>query len=321
MRRCLVVSSIVFLVAMLQSCAHTPATPSVSRISPDLPWPPNPVPHIPFLDYLPETSSTIRFAVTITDPEQRFGPYGPQIADITRAAAAQWGALLQGDGEIHIEVYAERNTATAHTASTYSAFVHASGLSNVYQQGMTSKLNGGPDANGDGPDLRIGLNPGYLHNDLWLDPKPFERTEPVPAHLVDAVSVMIHEIGHAVAMTGWLGPDFVDHPTNFLSTYDRHVRYDGKYWWFDGPRTKALLGGNALPLHGTIISHYANPLPGPGAKELAGGIMCGLAFRRGHRYNLSLLEAAILDDCSVPLKGWVQEKLERNAPAMPQSGR
>jgi hypothetical protein len=116
------------------------------------------------------------------------------------------------------------------------------------------------------------------------------------------MSVLLHELGHALAFNGWIDPATGRLPGNFVSTYDRHVRFDGHDFFFTGANAVRLWGG-PVPLARTHNNyHHVCETPTGRDAPLKGDLMNGIVMQYGHRYDITLLDLAILRDCDVPLK-------------------
>ncbi len=148
-----------------------------------------------------------------------------------------------------------------------------------------------------------------LANDLWFDPDPLLRNtdnaDPIPTDKVDAYSVFLHELEHAFAFNGnrdgitGVLPASAD---NVESTFDQYIAADNSgNLFFTGPHAKALYGGN-VPLTFADAFHVGNRAPRPGT-NIADDLMNGVGFVRGHRYDISALDLAMLTDAGVPIIG------------------
>lgn len=177
----------------------------------------------------------------------------------------------------------------------------AAGERTIYEQGMVHELRTGRDPNGVDSDVLIVLHPDYLST-FWLDPDPRCRTAPVPPDKLDAVTVFLHELGHAIAFNGWLDPSDGSLDGDALSTYDRHVRLTGSDFVFTGPNATRLYG-DPVPLARTRNNyhHVGDSLRGAD-DPLADDLMNGVRFQHGRRYAISALDLAMLADASVPVK-------------------
>lgn len=219
-----------------------------------------------------------------------------QIVDHVGAALADWGRYVVGDAKIDVEVQVTDSVVAAAASSRASSYMGMqSGLS-VYGSGMAAKINQGVDVNGDTPDIEILLNPTYLHSDLWFDPEPFSRQDLVPLDKVDAMSLFIHEVGHALAFNGWGNHVDGTLPANYASTWDINTHFDGANLYFAGALAEHIYGG-AVPVTVGNNYHIGNAT-GPGG-DLVPDIMNGVAFYRGHRYEISPLDVAMIQDMGV----------------------
>ncbi len=219
-----------------------------------------------------------------------------QIVDHVGAALADWGRFVAGSAKIDVEVQLTDSVVAAAASSRASSYMGMqSGLS-VYGSGMAAKINQGVDVNGDTPDIEILLNPTYLHNDLWFDPEPFSRQDLVPLDKVDAMSLFIHEVGHALAFNGWGNHVDGTLPADYASTWDINTHFEGANLYFGGALAEQIYGG-AVPVTAGNNYHIGNP-NGPGG-DLLPDIMNGVAFYRGYRYDISPLDVAMIQDMGV----------------------
>ena len=170
----------------------------------------------------------------------------------------------------------------------------------IYHQGAAAEIRDGVDPNGAEPDIEIVFGPDYLRNELWFDPNPAARTAPVPTDRTDAVSVVLHELGHAIGFNGWRDLTTGQLPPTYGSTYDAWSFnwYDDVYFY--GPRATAVYGGY-VPLTRGNWPHLGNRdgLPGD---DLLFDLMNGVNFYRGYRFDVSPLDVAVLADLGLPLQ-------------------
>ena len=86
------------------------------------------------------------------------------------------------------------------------------------------------------------------------------------------------------------------------SSYDRHVRYDGKNFFFVGPQA-VKLWGKPIPLARTNNNyHHVCETPTGRDALLKVDLMNGIVMQYGQRYYITLLDLAILHDCGIPMK-------------------
>ncbi|QDV33385.1 hypothetical protein [Tautonia plasticadhaerens] len=188
---------------------------------------------------------------------------------------------------------------TANGGSVTSSFVGNDGTYNVFEQGAVAEIRDGVDPNGASHDIQFTFGTAYLVDELWFDPDPSSRTDPVPSNRTDAVSVLLHEFGHALGFNG--RRDLFDGslPGNYQSTRDALTTFDGSDFFFVGALAMDLYGGPVPLTYGNIF-HLGNPAPRPG-DDLIGDLMNGVVYYRGTRYGISDLDLAILSDIGVPI--------------------
>jgi hypothetical protein len=254
-------------------------------------------------------------------------------------AGRLWVAPLEIGGARSIEVLVAIDDTILYSngASVTTAFVGTVGGRDTFEQGAAHELRTGTDPNGATPDIRININTTYLRNELWFDPNPVFRVFPVPQDRTDAMSVMLHELGHALAYNGWADGQGVPPPT-FWSTFDQWIA-PGAPSLFMGPAVVAHWGtvpdlttGNihhwanasALPrskraAHPPIVFVNGAPVPmhgcdGPVPMDVSSAhargnlppglvyeLMNGVVFYRGSRYDISALDIAALRDAGLPV--------------------
>ena len=166
---------------------------------------------------------------------------------------------------------------------------------------MAFELRTGDDPNGPQPDVLVQLSPEYVTDELWFDPDPNRRTAPVDPGRTDAVSVLLHEIGHALGFSGWIDQVTGEFPSNFQSLFDSNIVRDGEDFFFIGEQAQRQYGG-PVPLTFGNPGHLGNESPRPGG-QLVSDVMNGITLFRGTRYSVSQLDLAILQDLGLPVTG------------------
>jgi hypothetical protein len=243
----------------------------------------------------------IVYNVTFDDPAGTFAPFYDQIRTHTLAAGARWDAFLCGSANLDVVIRFDNAIPTATGRSATSFFVRNNGVMDVFEQGAAGELRTGIDPNGADPDIEFTFGSNYLQNELWFDPDPVARTAAVPTDRTDAVSVLLHEFGHAFALNGWRDGTTGALPGTYGSTFDEWTIFDGTNFFFEGPLAQGVYGG-PVPLTFGNIFHLGNNLPRPG-DDLIPDLMNGVVFERGTRYDVSPLDIAIFADvgiCIVP---------------------
>jgi hypothetical protein len=184
------------------------------------------------------------------------------LASHLQEAGAQWAAVLElsGPRSIEVEVVINNVAPRAGGASVTTAFVGVVAGRDLFEQGAAAELRSGIDPNGIEPDVRINFNTTYLRNELWFDPDPGARIAPVDVERTDAMSVALHEIGHALAYNGWADGEGIP-PAGFWSTFDRWMLSAITPVRFDGPQVLRTWGSRPELTTGNI-HHWANgPAP------------------------------------------------------------
>ncbi len=259
-----------------------------------------------------------------------------------QAAGQNWVSLLgiTASRSIEIQIEVDDSIATFGGASFSSSFVGVIQGRDTFEQGAAAELRTGADPNGGMPDVRIIVSSVYLRNELFFDPSPAQRTAPVPIDKTDAMSVALHELGHALGYNGFASGAGVP-PAGFWSTFDRWM-LAGTPTLFNGPTAVQVFGSRPdlttnnifhwsnepFPTranHAAQIIHWNNGAPIPNVvcdhlpsqdaptsmRAPSGGpppgllseLMNGVVFFRGNRYFISALDLATLTDVGLPPLG------------------
>jgi hypothetical protein len=241
-------------------------------------------------------NAAITYSVSFNDPFSQATSLYSAIDSHVGAALAVWGASLTGSASVAVQVDISSTTPRATGSSAASGFVRAVGSYNIFEQGLAYELRTGMDPNGAAADVVLTLNPNYLANELWFDPSPTLRSAAVASNRTDAMSVFLHEMGHAIGFNGWGDAVTGAPPTTYRSTWDDLVSFNGANSFFKGAQAVSLYGAPVPITYGNNF-HLGN-LPGPGA-GLVPDLMNGVQFTRGTRYNVSSMDLAILSDMGV----------------------
>ncbi len=234
--------------------------------------------------------------VSVVDDNHLIAGLYDQIVSHVGAALTNWGQYIVGDANISVEVKVTDSVVRSAGASRASAFIREQNGIAVYGAGTAYKINNGVDVNGDAADVEILLNPNYARDELWFDPDPFARQALMPADKTDAVSVFLHEMGHAIAFNGWGQLPDGKLPGTYASTWDINTAFDAGGLYFTGAKAQAIYGG-AVPVTWGNNYHIGNPV-GVGS-DLLNDVMNGVVFYRGQRYSVSALNVAMAEDMGV----------------------
>ncbi len=239
-------------------------------------------------------SGDIQVDVNFIDPSNLFSDLYSTIDSHAKAAGARWGSNFSGNTSLQLEVVFSDSIPRATGGSVTSAFVANRGGFNIFEQGVGAEIRTGTDPNGASPDLRFTFNSNYLRNELWFDSNPFTRVAIVPSNRTDAVSVFLHEFGHAIAFNGWQDSFNGTYPGDYKSNFDERKTFNGNDFFFNGSSATSLYGG-PVPVTFGNATHLGNDAPRPGS-DLIPDLMNGVVFNRGTRYDISPLDLAILSD-------------------------
>ena len=232
--------------------------------------------------------------VSIIDPTNSFQSYYAPIRSHAIASGQRWGSHFAGTTNLQLEVAFDNSIPTANGGSVTSSFVANRGGFNIFEQGVAAEVRTGIDPNGASSDYRFTFGANYLRNELWFDTDPFSRSSVVPTDRTDAMSVFLHEFGHALAFNGWQNSIDGTYPGDFKSTFDERKTFDGTNFNFNGSNATGLYG-TPVPITFGNSTHLGNSLPRPGA-DLIPDLMNGVVFFRGTRYDISPLDLAIVAD-------------------------
>ena len=225
--------------------------------------------------------------------------------DLLRGVAAEavrrWSAVLAGDAALTVRIQittdvtsqrAEGSWSNGTTAARTGGFSYAVG-SPAWQLQGNARAGTASDA-----DIVISVHPDYLQNELFLDPTPATRGD-TPSDRTDGLSVLIHEIGHAIGFTGYYDEGTDTFSGNYKTGYDYRLSVVNGAVMFDGPNVRALMGG-AIPLTDNNYCHYgnSNAYPGTDSDPLL-GLMNGVVYYRGYAYAIGALDLAVLADTGV----------------------
>jgi hypothetical protein len=247
-------------------------------------------------------SAEITYTISFDDPGQTNSAWYDRITSHTLAAGADWSSHLEGTAVLDVVVKFSTNTPRASGRSAESFFLRNNGTYDIFEQSAAAEVRTGIDPNGAAPDIEFVFNPDYLANEVWFDPDPYSRTAPIPSpapNETDAVSVLLHEFGHAFGFNGWRDGVTGMLPGDYASTLDEMTTFDGTNLYFIGQMAMSLYGG-PVPLTFGNNFHLGNASPRPGA-DLIPDLMNGVVFNDSNRYTISQLDLAILRDIGVPL--------------------
>lgn len=261
---------------------------------------PGPVVAMIVNDHPLTADQNLLFNVSIDDPLGVYSFYYSLIRSSIQAAGRFWDYYIGGFCvDLDVIVRFSDDIARATGRSLASSFVRNDGVYDVYEQGAAAEIRTGIDPNGAEYDIELILNPDYLVRELWFEDGPMLAAAPVPVEKTDAVSVFMHELGHAFAFNGWMDGFSGVMPDRYRSVYDELVDFQDGNFYFSGSQAVKTYGA-PVPLSYGSITHLGNLLPAPGS-DLVSDLMNGIVFYRGFRYAISALNVAILSDVGIPV--------------------
>jgi hypothetical protein len=238
--------------------------------------------------------------VTIVDASNTWSAFHSALTSHAIAAGQLWGAHFAGTTSLELEILFDNSFPRATGRSEFAPFLTTRNGFFIAEQSVGTEIRTGVDPNGTARDLVFTMNTDYMQNELWFDSDPFSRTAPIPASKTDAMSVFLHEFGHAIAFNGWQNHTDGTYPDNFRSTYDELKTFDGTNFYFNGPNATALYGG-PVPITFGNVNHIGNDAPRPG-EDLIPDLMNGVVFEWQTRYEISPLDLAIIQDTGLNIE-------------------
>lgn len=241
-----------------------------------------------------------------------------------RAALDIWGAVIDSNAVVKLRV--EADSAVARTGGTFSngRFLGRDRAGNsIFQPGPLSVIQKG--ANPGGPtDLFFRVNAAFVQANYWFDPTPENRgDETPPPGRTDFVSIVLHELGHALGVGGTRivarGPDYGSFP-KFVNPFDvlSYFSGDGKplgpangptAMFFAGAAAAALFGSH-VPLSHVGPNHRlqsqdfyhlgACGAPAAITTSLMNG--CSVPIGAAPRLKITDLDKAVLRDLGYPIR-------------------
>jgi len=207
-----------------------------------------------------------------------------------------WGEALAGDATLSVRVELLDSTSSGRAQGGWGNGTNigqTDGL-NLIVGAPSYELQTGQNFVGGDYDVLLQFSTDYLLNELFLDPTPGSRDD-IPADRTDGLSVLLHEIGHALGIIGYYNTD-TNEQGNFATPYDlRRVEIDGEDF-FRGPNVTQVLGGDLDQTRGNY-AHYGNNNEFPGTSDdPTTGLMNGVVFYRGYAYTIGDLDLAVLAD-------------------------
>lgn len=281
---------------------------------------------------------TLPYELLIQDPENHLGADRAGVIANIDAAMDDWGKWIQSKGTIRIFINVTNDTAATEgrfggRATTNRYDGEWNGYK-VHEDAAIYTMRTGKRIKNSDSEIIVNVNPTYMRKAYWIDPKPLERTTPVPAGKIDLVTVFAHEIGHGFGMNGFLNrTDGSVNAQLSLSPFDKFIIQSSMRGennvYFTGPLTKKANGNKDLPIFFVLTDaqetvehngetilcnktrsqnfyHYGHfETSSPVDDNVFYGLMAGSWIpknkKEGQRTFVSALDAAILGDLGIPL--------------------
>jgi hypothetical protein len=250
-------------------------------------------------------SAQVRYRVTVQKPPAEFKSMESLIEAHLIEAAEQWTKQIESKPctiDINFVIKSWPNRGFGHSLASVDLPGEEFEGHKVVAQGWAAEMQTGEDPNGDQPDVEVGLDPNYMRG-LWWDPNPTARTGRVPKDKTDAMSVVLHELGHALVFNGFRDPKTGELSDGKpASTYDRFVSSKNGNFWFNGPLAMKNFRGIVPLAQLNNTYHHVCSEPKGRQAELQHDLMNGFALRYGKRYVVSTLDLAVAEDCGIKMK-------------------
>ena len=242
------------------------------------------------------------FEVRVEDPESLLGERDADFKRTVEAAAEEWAGHLAGEARIDVLVILKPGEGRASCRCPSMVEIGKHGANRLFEPSAIAKLKGREVNTGGQPDVEITVMGAYL-KDLWFDPEPEKREAVIPRDKLDALSLFMHEIAHAIGFNGWLDEKTGKPVSDMVSTYDQRVIFEEGRFYFVGLRAMKVYGG-PVPLSTETNNYHHVGLKGVEYPEmLVDDLMNGVVFQREDRFSITPLDLAILADAGVELRG------------------
>jgi hypothetical protein len=238
-----------------------------------------------------------------------------------RAALAEWGRQFDSDATLVVRVDTHV-IARAGGSFSYGRFLSTNAQGKeVWEVGpLTRMLTGSNPGEGTyGYDIVLGFDADFVEQNYWFDPAPTQRTAAVPANKGDFVTVVMHEMGHALGIGGnrdfptgqFLRPD--------ISQFDNLSYYGGNGDPFDAqgqPNPMFFGGDHTAAIYGSDVPLTHKPEGDPNYTQnfyhlgvadllttdgLELTLMNGEVLPNGRRLYLSSYDRALIADLGYPM--------------------
>lgn len=187
------------------------------------------------------------------------------VLDHVRAAFGVWSQILAGDASVNVrvEIAALGSSGASKVLASASiddySYTGRQGSYLTYESPIAAELKSGMLQASFGNEVTIRIDSASLSNGtFFIDTRPLTSASPVgiSGSQYDLMSVIVHEVGHTLGMTGWRGTGGTLSGSS-QSVFDSLVSKTGSQLLFQGENVKAATG--AYPLLDTnSVYHFQN---------------------------------------------------------------
>lgn len=233
----------------------------------------------------------MQITATFQDPSGRFAGQADLLVKNAIAGFNVWTPYLaESSAAIDIKFhlvggYSNRGGGR----STTSVEVGSAAGVTIIDQGAAFEIRTGNDPNGVEADVEIFFDVDFFAAHYWINPL---NGDIAPADRTDLVSLIAHELGHALGFNGFAADAALS--ASYASRFDQLIVYQNGLPYFSGANAVALNGG-LVPLTPGNLFHVSH-----GADDHADDLMNGVSFAHGSSYAVSALDVAMLSDLGLP---------------------
>ncbi len=233
----------------------------------------------------------MQVSATFEDPTGRFTGQSDLLVKNAIAGFNAWAPYL-ADSVASLEIRFHLVTGYGNRGggrSTTSVEVDRTAGMTIVDQGAAFEIRTGNDPNGDAPDIEVFFDVDFFAANYWINPL---NGDLAPANRTDLVSLIAHELGHALGFNGFAADPALS--ASYASRFDQLIVYQNGQPYFAGANATAVNGGPVALTNGNIF-HLSH-----GDDHLVTDLMNGVSFAHGSAYDISPLDIAVLSDLGLP---------------------
>lgn len=234
-------------------------------------------------------------SATFSDPTGRYTAQSDLMIKNAIAGFNAWAfGLAPSVASIEIQFHLVTNFANRGGGrSLASQPIGVVGSRTLVSDGANFEMRTGIDPNGAAPDIEVFFDVDFLTQYYWVN--PLDGSKP-PAGKTDLVSVIAHEVGHALGFNGFRNSVTTELNPGFLSSFDSNVEIVSGQPVFVGFNAVAVYG-RPVPLTSGNLFHLGNQ--GGAGSDLISALMNGFVLPFGNPQP-TLIDLAVLSDVGLP---------------------